>query len=516
MKIAIALPHLLPCSDARAQSFARLVEGLTSQKPDFSDWKQEETVEIIGPKVFSDKEPNWSWAAKMWDWSEETGADFLLTLQDDVILAAEFWPWLMHVIEEKVSGTVSYAICLHNPHPAAKMLYRGGFDAIVSKDMWIGVANLIPRELLIRFNLWRRGLGEKAHQITEDSLFAAWCLKSGTKIMSPIPTYVQHDVSVGGSLYGNDKHRNRVSQVFDPLPDEVLCRPELEDAYADVGTSMFGAGIPNLTRKLDPENYSDSDRRRDTLDNARDLLDQLRYRFIADNYMPPKARIFIATPHQGSVHPDYMQSILKLLRSVDVSWTHSLELEGVQTTPQNLVVTRSQMVADFLETDCTHLLFVDSDIAFPPELIGSLLALEKDIVCCPYISRNLRGVTILPKSGIVTQEPIVWAPEDIEADSTIEIGGAGLGMCLIRRGALERMTTNWVGASPIPYLFGLLPSPSTLDGKWELMSEDMSFFARARGIGLKVWLYVGPGVPVGHGNDKMVYLPIERMGLSHV
>src|SRR3990167_484785 len=68
---------------------------------------------------------------------------------------------------------------------------------------------------------------------------------------------------------------------------------------------------------------------------------------------------------------------------------------------------REQVVDDFLETDCTHLFFVDSDMLFKPDVLDKLLASDKDIIGAQYNRRlgkegvpvvktryNMEGVTM--------------------------------------------------------------------------------------------------------------------------
>lgn len=54
----------------------------------------------------------------------------------------------------------------------------------------------------------------------------------------------------------------------------------------------------------------------------------------------------------------------------------------------DIVSARTWLVRQALKTDATHLLFVDSDIMFPPDAIQKLLAHDKDIVGVEYNKRK--------------------------------------------------------------------------------------------------------------------------------
>src|SRR3990167_9844428 len=58
---------------------------------------------------------------------------------------------------------------------------------------------------------------------------------------------------------------------------------------------------------------------------------------------------------------------------------------------------REQVVKDFLQTDCTHLFFVDSDMLFKPDVLDALLVDDKDIVGAQYNRRmGLEGRHVAP------------------------------------------------------------------------------------------------------------------------
>jgi hypothetical protein len=55
----------------------------------------------------------------------------------------------------------------------------------------------------------------------------------------------------------------------------------------------------------------------------------------------------------------------------------------------NLILQRNLLVRDFLASNASHLLFIDSDMAFPPELAEHLLATGKPLIGAVYPKRRL-------------------------------------------------------------------------------------------------------------------------------
>lgn len=99
-------------------------------------------------------------------------------------------------------------------------------------------------------------------------------------------------------------------------------------------------------------------------------------------------KLFIATPmYGGMAHGLYMKS------SLDLQTT--LAKYGVQTKFSFLfnesLITRARnyLVDEFLRSDCTHMMFIDSDIHYAPQDILALLALDKDVIGGPYPKKSI-------------------------------------------------------------------------------------------------------------------------------
>ena len=91
---------------------------------------------------------------------------------------------------------------------------------------------------------------------------------------------------------------------------------------------------------------------------------------------------------------------------------------------------RNFLVRNFLESDCTDLVFLDADVAWPPEALVELLRYDRDVVAGLYPLKSRTEnfpVRLLPDK--------VWA----EVDGLLEVESVPTGFLRIRRSVLERM-----------------------------------------------------------------------------
>lgn len=106
-----------------------------------------------------------------------------------------------------------------------------------------------------------------------------------------------------------------------------------------------------------------------------------------------KNKLFVATPmYGGQCHGLYAKSSLDL--------QNMLNQYGVATKFSFLfnesLITRARnyLVDEFLRSDCTHLLFLDSDIHFNPQDVVALMALDKDVIGAPYPKKSINWANI--------------------------------------------------------------------------------------------------------------------------
>ena len=110
--------------------------------------------------------------------------------------------------------------------------------------------------------------------------------------------------------------------------------------------------------------------------------------------------LFVATPVHSDVSMHYAQTMLELQKEC---MKRSMRIMFQMMKSSLVTQGRNLCVSYFLNTDFTHLLFVDSDIAFDPEAIFRLIELDKDIISIPYPMKTAQWDTLMQKikSGFI-------------------------------------------------------------------------------------------------------------------
>lgn len=106
-----------------------------------------------------------------------------------------------------------------------------------------------------------------------------------------------------------------------------------------------------------------------------------------------KNKLFVATPmYGGQCHGLYTKSSLDLQNMFN---QYGIATKFSFLFNESLITrARNYLVDEFLRSDCTHLLFLDSDIHFNPQDVVALMALDKDVIGAPYPKKSINWANI--------------------------------------------------------------------------------------------------------------------------
>jgi len=231
-----------------------------------------------------------------------------------------------------------------------------------------------------------------------------------------------------------------------------------------------------------------------------------------------KKKIFVATPmYGGACGGQYTKS------SVDLSALaaqYGMDVRFFYLFNESLITrARNYLVDEFLRSDCTHLMFIDSDIGFDPNDVIALSVIaaegsDKHIVCGPYPKKCIAWEKIkrAVDKGFADKNPenleryvgdYVFNPKEgtgsIALDEPVEVLEGGTGFMMIQRAALEKFqeaypqymykpdhvrTEHFDGTREILMAFQAEVDPVSK----RYLSEDYWFCQKSWDIGVKTWL----------------------------
>jgi len=231
-------------------------------------------------------------------------------------------------------------------------------------------------------------------------------------------------------------------------------------------------------------------------------------------------KLFIATPMYGGMnHGLYMKACLDLQ---GLCMQYGIETKFSFLFNESLITrARNYLVDEFYHrSDCTHMLFIDSDINFDPRDVIAMLALDKDVIGGPYPKKAIKWknvATALKKNpdleaGLLNQVTgdFVFNPvkgtAQFSVTEPLDVLEIGTGFMMIKRDVFSKMEAaypqikykpdhvgqaNFDGSRYIHAFFDTVIDTAdsiTGGGSDRYLSEDYMFCQMWRKIGGKIWL----------------------------
>lgn len=175
-----------------------------------------------------------------------------------------------------------------------------------------------------------------------------------------------------------------------------------------------------------------------------------------------KVKLFVATPQYGGIcNGMYAKSMMDLTA---LCTQYGMSLRSYFLFNESLVTrARNYCVDEFMRSDYTHLLFIDSDIAFNPHDVIGLIATQitdpdnKHVVAAPYPKKCITWEKIKSAvdKGFADEDPnrledfvgdFVFNPvsgDSIRIDQPAEVAEAGTGFMLIPRETFVKYSENY-------------------------------------------------------------------------
>jgi hypothetical protein len=232
-----------------------------------------------------------------------------------------------------------------------------------------------------------------------------------------------------------------------------------------------------------------------------------------------QTKLFVATPMYGGMCTGMFTS--GIMQLVGVCGANQMKMYFSFMMNESLITrARNSMAYDFLETDATHLMFIDADISFNPNDIPLMVNADKDIICGIYPKKEINWVEVSEavKRGVPPDQLANFTGAFVvnlangessktgKIDEPIEISNGGTGFMLIKRKVFEDLadkvpsyTNDMYHAVDVVRKVKVIKeffATSIDEESNRLLSEDYHFCKIAREAGFKV--YAAPWASFGH------------------
>lgn len=235
-----------------------------------------------------------------------------------------------------------------------------------------------------------------------------------------------------------------------------------------------------------------------------DVLNKRMAAFRASHVLGPAKKLMIGLPVYGGVDPHFFRCCMKLVHD------HGCNIAILPMCGDSLIPrARNSITAKFLESDCTHLLMIDSDLVFSTDHISRILSHNQPVVGGFY-----------PKKQTSKPE---WVINTLDKPQPVTDGGLqplkyiGSGFTCVRRDVFEKMIEVYGNEiayqrdddrKKTEYDFWSVGVYKFPDGSRRYLSEDWYFCQRCLDLGFSV--YGDTRIALKHSGNVLFPLPHQE------
>lgn len=230
-----------------------------------------------------------------------------------------------------------------------------------------------------------------------------------------------------------------------------------------------------------------------------------------------KRKLFLGVPmYGGQCAGMFAKSVADLTA---MCTNHGVEMRSYFLFNESLITRARNYICDeFMRSDCTHLMFIDSDIGFDPRDVLAMLALqsddsEYDVIAGPYPKKCIswEKIKLAVDKGMADEDPnvleryvgdYVFNPKvgsgSIRIDQPVEVSEVGTGFMMTKRSTFEKFnesypqysykpdhvrTEHFDGSREIMQYFQAEIDPESK----RYLSEDYWFCKKLQEVGKKIY-----------------------------
>jgi hypothetical protein len=194
------------------------------------------------------------------------------------------------------------------------------------------------------------------------------------------------------------------------------------------------------------------------------------------------SKVFIGMPTPEVVSVNFVDSLLGVVSEAkaDGHYVETMFMQGVRTDKN-----RNEMVKYFLDNNFDYLLFLDTDMTYPKDIVRKYIGSGKELIGGVYYKRSYPHFPVvfaLRENGhFQSVDPTVWGKNQI-----IKVDGLGTGGMMITRSVFDKIT-----ASGQDYWFNYGLNYHIPGAKTDIATHDLVFCKKFLDAGGEVFVHTG-------------------------
>jgi hypothetical protein len=223
-----------------------------------------------------------------------------------------------------------------------------------------------------------------------------------------------------------------------------------------------------------------------------------------------QTKVFIGVPVYGSVDVHFFAALMDFIKAAK-DFPHTLHYVAGDSLVSRA---RNTITMEFLKSDCTHLLFIDSDLVFSIDQIKRLISHGESIIGGFYPKKKDGAPELVFNPTI--------PPTPMDSRRLTEVRYIGTGFMLIAREVFEKMIAELGDdivfkvdtKEKVGFDFWPVGVYKYADGSRRYLSEDWYFCQRALDLGFRI--FGDNGIMLKHSGNALYPLKSQEAALFSV
>ena len=177
--------------------------------------------------------------------------------------------------------------------------------------------------------------------------------------------------------------------------------------------------------------------------------------FSTSKWSLKKNKLAVLVPCRDTLHSAFAMCLTEMDK---LNTMNGLDTHVIMDASTVLLTQRQRLATEAQSVGAEYMLWLDSDMVFPPSTALRLLAHKEDIVAANYIRRQLPAKGVAYETIGDWENPLIFEPQD----DLVEVEGVGMGCMLVKTSILDDIPQPW-------FEFGWTPESN------DWLGEDMIF-----------------------------------------